>query len=109
MKPPIKKIWNGDYKCINLDCERDIPEHIVEKQFKAPKYRVCVRCRNFKDVRWKCVGCGIIIDDNDKITGGFYCSNTCRTSRQKGYEKLYHKRWYNIKKLVANINTNRNI
>ena len=57
MKPPIKKIWNGDYKCINLDCERDIPEHIVEKQFKAPKYRVCVRCRNFKDVRWKCVVC----------------------------------------------------
>jgi hypothetical protein len=78
MRPPTKEMWNGDYKCINLNCERDIPAHIVEKQFKSPKYRVCVKCRNFKDVKWRCIGCDSIIYDSNKSTGGFYCSVICR-------------------------------
>ena len=41
MNNPIKDVWNGDYKCINLDCDRDIPPNLVEKQFISPKHRIC--------------------------------------------------------------------
>ena len=32
-----------------------------------------------------------------------------KREKHKGYQQFYHKRWYNIKKLVASINTERNI
>ena len=79
MRCPTKEVWNGDYKCINIDCDKNIPPHIVEKQFTHPKSRVCVRCRNFKDIKWKCIGCDNIIDNNIKKLGVFYCSIMCRT------------------------------
>jgi len=190
MNNPTKDVWNGDYKCINIECDRSIPPHYVEKQFTSPKHRVCTKCRNYSSVRWKCLGCDNILNNNDKRMGGFYCSSTCRVKsnferkyvkkvkptkpaivkscvycekiltksnaikfcnevcfrknrilekhkslyqqdmikrsnmrhtvkhpnadiekrdKHRGYQQFYHRRWYNVKKLVASINNKRNI
>lgn len=79
MNTPNKDIWNGNYKCINIGCEIDIPSHIVDKQFTHPKNRVCSKCKSSPLIRWKCIGCGNIITNNTKRTGTFYCTVVCRT------------------------------
>lgn len=78
MKTPKKEVWNGDYTCINIECDANIPANIVEKQFTHPSKRVCVKCRKSPVIRWKCIGCGDTINNNIKNTGVFYCSVTCR-------------------------------
>lgn len=78
MRPPHKEIWCGDHKCINVECSRDIPTHMVDKQFTHPKNRVCRSCRNKNSIRWKCVGCDKLISNSSKRLGTFYCSIKCR-------------------------------
>ena len=78
MRTPNKEIWNGDYKCINIECERDIPAHIVEKQFTHPKNRACTVCRGNRSIRWHCIGCNKLISNNTKRVGTFYCTVPCR-------------------------------
>ena len=78
MTPPDKDVWNGDYICINIECEKNIPAHIVEKQFTHPKNRVCSSCRSSPMIRWRCIGCDGIISNSTKRTGTFYCSVMCR-------------------------------
>ena len=89
MRTPNKEIWNGDYKCINIECDKDIPAHIVNKQFTHPKNRVCVTCRGNKLVRWNCIGCDKLISNNMKRVGTFYCSTGCRehTNHLRTYAK----------------------
>jgi len=94
MRCPTKEVWNGDYKCINIGCERDIPAHIVEKQFTHPKNRVCSSCRNRDVIQWKCVGCNGIISNNIKRTGIFYCSVVCRL--HSNHKRIYKPRIKNI-------------
>jgi len=78
MRCPAKEIWNGDYKCINIDCDRNIPAYIVKKQFTHPTYRVCSSCKIRDSIRWKCIGCDGVINNNMKRSGSFYCSVMCR-------------------------------
>jgi hypothetical protein len=87
MTPPDKEVWNGDYTCINIDCDANIPANIVEKQFTHPSKRACVKCRKSPVIRWKCIGCDSIISNNTKRTGTFYCSVMCR-------QHSYHVRKY---------------
>ena len=90
MRTPNKEVWNGDYKCINIECERDIPANIVEKQFTHPKNRVCTKCRNNSSINWKCIGCDKLISNNIKRIGTFYCSVECRLS--SNYNRTYAKK-----------------
>ena len=78
MTPPDKDVWNGDYTCINIDCDKNIPAHIVEKQFTHPKNRVCSSCKSSPIIRWRCIGCDGIINNTVKRSGMFYCSVMCR-------------------------------
>ena len=87
MTPPDKEVWNGDYKCINIECDKNIPAHIVEKQHTSPKNRVCSSCKSSPIIRWRCIGCDSIISNNTKRTGTFYCSVMCR-------QHSYHVRKY---------------
>jgi len=95
MKCPAKEVWNGDYKCINIDCERNIPANVVEKQFTHPTYRVCSSCKNRDSIRWKCIGCDGVINSNTKRVGSFYCSVVCVAHSN-------HKRTYISKVKVIN-------
>ena len=87
MRSPVKEIWNGDYKCININCERDIPSNIVEKQYTHPKNRVCFSCKNRGVIRWKCIGCDNILNNNSKTVGVFYCNSKCRI--HNNYARTY--------------------
>ena len=78
MTPPDKDVWNGDYTCINIECDKNIPAHIVEKQFTHPKNRVCSSCKSSPLIRWRCIGCDGIINNTVKRSGVFYCSVMCR-------------------------------
>jgi hypothetical protein len=78
LTPPDKDVWNGDYTCINIECDKNIPAHIVEKQFTHPKNRVCSSCKSSPIIRWRCIGCDGIINNTVKRSGTFYCSVMCR-------------------------------
>jgi len=98
MRCPAKEIWNGDYKCINIDCNRNIPAYIVKKQFTHPTYRVCSSCKIRDSIRWKCIGCDGVINNNMKRSGSFYCSVSCVAHSR-------HMRTYTHK--IRNINVKR--
>ena len=78
LKTPNKEVWNGDYVCINIECDLNIPANIVEKQFTHPSKRACMKCRKSPMIRWRCIGCNEVMNNNTKSTGVFYCSVTCR-------------------------------
>jgi hypothetical protein len=99
MNFPKKEVWNGDYKCINIDCDRSIIAYIVEKQFTHPKNRVCGKCRNGGNIRWNCIGCGNIISNINKRVGTFYCSPICRSTSH--FKRTYPKKIRPIK--ITNI------
>ena len=37
-----------------------------------------MKCRKSPVIRWKCIGCSEVMNNNIKRTGVFYCSVTCR-------------------------------
>jgi len=78
MTPPDKEVWNGDYTCINIECDKNIPAHIVEKQFTHPSNRVCSSCKSSPMIRWRCIGCNDVMNNTIKRSGTFYCSVICR-------------------------------
>ena len=90
MRCPTKEVWNGDYKCINIDCDRNIPAYIVKKQFTHPKNRVCPSCKNRESIIWRCIGCNTLISNSTKNVGTFYCTPKCRVQSN-------HKRRYVMK------------
>jgi hypothetical protein len=90
MTPPDKDVWNGDYTCISIDCDANIPANIVEKQFTHPSKRVCIKCRKSPMIRWRCIGCDDIINNTIKRSGTFYCSVMCRmhSNHVRNYAKV---------------------
>ena len=37
-----------------------------------------MKCRKSPMIRWRCIGCNEVMNNNTKSTGVFYCSVTCR-------------------------------
>tara|TARA_R110002110_G_scaffold43638_1_gene135199 strand:+ start:50 stop:625 length:576 start_codon:yes stop_codon:yes gene_type:complete len=90
MNPPNKDVWNGDYTCINIECDKNIPAHIVEKQFTHPSNRVCSSCKSSPMIRWRCIGCNDVMNNTVKRSGTFYCSVMCRmhSNHVRNYAKI---------------------
>lgn len=102
MRVPKKEVWNGDYKCIDVDCDRNIPANVVKKQFTHPRNRVCVRCKSHSSIRWKCVACNTIISSSHKRIGTFYCSSPCRWNAnfKRTYAPKVRAKKYDIRKCI---------
>lgn len=88
-------IWEGDHTCINTVCNNKIPDMFVERQKNSKKYRVCVKCRSNRSLRWRCIGCNNVMYDTQVNIGMFYCSKTCSVKYHN--DKRHGKIKYSVK------------
>ena len=88
---PNHNLQHKDLVCCNIYCKKPLTEYEFDRQTRSYKYRFCITCRsnNRKKnlaVRWKCLGCDVIMDGTWGIVGRYYCTvygNRCEGIRKR--------------------------
>ena len=80
MKKKINhSLTHKDLVCCNIYCHKPLTDYEFGRQPMSYKYRFCIRCRsnNRKKnlaIRWKCLGCEVLMDGTWGIVGRYYCT-----------------------------------
>ena len=87
---PNHNLQHKDLVCCNIYCHKPLTDYEFGRQTKSYKYRFCIRCRsnNRKKnlaIRWKCLGCEVLMDGTWGIVGRYYC--TVNGKRCEGIRK----------------------
>ena len=76
---PNHNLQHKDLICCNLYCGKPLTDYEFARQTRSYKYRFCIRCRSNSRkknlaIKWKCLGCDILMDGTWGIVGRYYCT-----------------------------------